>query len=42
MNDIKVVREFISLESKTALDIDTLETRELTDEEQDKFNTLTK
>lgn len=42
MSDTKIVREFVNLETNTALDVDTLVERELTTEEQDKFNKLTK
>lgn len=40
MRDTKVVREFVNLEEKTVLNMDTLETRPLTAEEQEKINQI--
>lgn len=40
--DTKIVREYVDLENNTVLDLDTLETRELTEAEQNKFKNLTK
>lgn len=42
MSDIKIVREWVNLDEQTVLDVDTLETRALTAEEQDKINIILK
>ena len=40
MRDTKIVRELVNLEEKTVLNMETLETRPLTAEEQEKINQI--
>jgi hypothetical protein len=40
MKKPKIIREFVNLEEQTVLNVDTLETRTMTVEEQEKYNNL--